>query len=66
MSDNQSKEEKTKKKLNSNNSKNNLFEFCNSDKTSPEKKLELFFSNKKIYIDIYNGEENCSKIYSKY
>ena len=63
MSDKESNEQKTKKELNSKNSKNNLFDFCNNENTSPEEKLQLFFSNKKIYIEIYNGAENCSKIY---
>ena len=63
MSGDKSNKKNIKKELNTKISKNILFDFCNSEKTSPEQKLTLFFSNKKIYIDIYNGEENCSKIY---
>lgn len=38
-------------------------EFFNVDNKTQEKKLFNYFSNKKIYLDIYNGEKNINDIY---
>lgn len=64
MSDNQNKLNDNTNNKNVNEKNNEIIlDFFGFENKQPEEKLNIFFNNKKIYLDLYNGEENINHIY---